>query len=103
MREYAKPVLIVASSDMSHYESRASATRKDRMALDQLLGLAPKRLYDTVLGNAITMCGIMPATIALAAAMELGATKAELIRYTDSGEASGDTDQVVGYAGVVIS
>jgi hypothetical protein len=49
------------------------------------------------------MCGIMPTTIALIAALRLGATQARLIRYTDSGEASGDTNQVVGYAGFVIS
>jgi AmmeMemoRadiSam system protein B len=60
-------------------------------------------LYNTVLGNRITMCGIMPATIALIAALRLGATQARLVRYTDSGEASGDTNQVVGYAGFVIS
>ncbi|MBU4177492.1 MAG: AmmeMemoRadiSam system protein B, partial [Proteobacteria bacterium] len=63
----------------------------------------PEGLYNTVLRKGITMCGIMPATIALVAALRLGATQARLVRYTDSGEASGDTSQVVGYAGLVIS
>ena len=103
IRKYTKPVLIVASSDMTHYESRAVASAKDRLAIDQIEKLDPDGLYHTVLGKGISMCGIMPATIALTAAIDLGASKAELIRYTDSGEASGDTDQVVGYAGVVIS
>lgn len=103
IRAYAKPVLIVASTDMTHYESRSVAATKDRKAIDQVLALDPAGLYNTVIGNRITMCGIMPTTIALIAAMELGATKAELVRYTDSGEASGDTNQVVGYAGFVVS
>ena len=103
IRAYAKPVLIVASTDMTHYESRASASAKDKKAIDRVLALDPTSLYNTVLGNRITMCGIMPTTIALIAALELGATRAELVRYTDSGETSGDTDQVVGYAGFVVS
>lgn len=98
-----RPVLIVASSDMSHYESRQQASRKDRMAIERILALDPEGLYSTVLGQDISMCGVVPATIALLAALELGATQAELVRYTDSGEASGDTSQVVGYAGLIIS
>lgn len=98
-----KPVLMVASSDMSHYESRQQASRKDHMAIDRILAMDPEGLYNTVLGQHISMCGIMPTTIALLAALELGASKAELVRYTDSGEASGDTSQVVGYAGLIIS
>ena len=103
IREFADPVLLVASTDMTHYESRQSASAKDHQALERIQALDPKGLYDTVLGNRISMCGLMPTTIVLLAAMELGATQADLVRYTDSGEASGDTDQVVGYAGLVIS
>jgi len=103
IEQYNRPVLIVASSDMTHYESRESATAKDSLAIQRIEALDPEGLYNTVLGNRITMCGIMPATIALIAALRLGATQARLIRYTDSGEASGDTNQVVGYAGFVIS
>ena len=103
IEQYGKPVLIVASSDMTHYESRESATAKDSLAMQRIKALDPEGLYNTVLGNRISMCGIMPATIALVAALRLGATQARLVRYTDSGEASGDTNQVVGYAGFVIS
>jgi hypothetical protein len=71
--------------------------------MERIEALDPEGLYNTVLGNRISMCGIMPTTIALIAALRLGATQARLIRYTDSGEASGDTNQVVGYAGFVIS
>ncbi len=103
IKNYGKPVLIVASTDMTHYESRESASSKDSMALERIEVLDPEGLYNTVVGNRISMCGIMPTTIALVASLSLGAKKAELIRYTDSGETSGDTDKVVGYAGLVIS
>lgn len=103
IREYGKPVLMLASTDMSHYESRQDAARKDHQAIDRIVAMDPQGLYATVLGQHITMCGVMPTTITLIAAMELGATRADLVRYTDSGEASGDTDQVVGYAGLIIA
>ena len=103
VKNHGKPVLIVASTDMTHYESRQSASSKDSMALERIKVLDPEGLYNTVVGNRISMCGIMPTTVALVAALALSAKKAELIRYTDSGETSGDTDKVVGYAGLVIS
>jgi AmmeMemoRadiSam system protein B len=88
---------------MTHYETRQSASTKDSLALERIQALDPEGLYNTVVGKRISMCGIMPTTVTLVAALELGAQKAELIRYTDSGERSGDTDHVVGYAGLVIS
>jgi len=96
-------ILIVASSDMTHYESRSAAEKKDHYALKKLTDMNPDLLYSSVIGHHISMCGIIPVTAALIIALELGATKTELIRYTDSGETTGDTDQVVGYAGVLIS
>ena len=103
VRELARPVLIVASTDMTHYESRESASRKDKQALANIQEIDPEALYNTVLGMNISMCGVIPTTIALAAASELGARECELVCYSDSGETSGDIDQVVGYAGLVIS
>ncbi len=101
--QYGKPVLMLASSDMSHFESRENTVKKDTLALEQLTALNPKGLFQTVRGNRISMCGVIPVTVVLLAALRLGANKAEVIRYIDSGEVSGDTDQVVGYAGAVIS
>lgn len=103
IKEYERPVLLVASTDMTHYESRQEAGRKDRLALERINALDPRGLYDTVVDNRISMCGFMPTTIVLLAAVELGASHAELVRYTDSGEASGDISQVVGYAGIIVS
>lgn len=102
IKQYPHPVLIVASTDMTHYESRQEAGRKDRMALEYVKKLDPRGLYETVMANRISMCGVLPTTITLVAARELGARRARLVRYTDSGESSGDTAQVVGYAGLII-
>ncbi len=95
-------VLIVASSDMSHYERAAAAKEKDYKAIHQMLNLDPQGLFRTIKDYGITMCGYGPAVAMLTAAKTLGATKAELIKYANSGEVSGDYDQVVGYAGIVI-
>ncbi len=101
--ESDKEVLLVASSDMTHYESRKAAGQKDRLALDRIEKLDANGLYRTVMDHRISMCGVIPVTIALLAAVQLGAKEARVLTYTDSGEISGDTDQVVGYAGIVIS
>jgi len=94
--------LVVASSDMNHYESDNVTRVKDQSAIDQILALDPRGLYDTVRGGNISMCGYAPATIMLTAARKMGATKAELIRYATSGDVSGDLDMVVGYAGIAV-
>ncbi len=98
-----KDVLLLASTDMTHYEPREMAESKDRYVLKKLSKMDPNNLYCSVTGHGISMCGIMPVTVALITAIELGATQTELIRYTDSGEITGDINQVVGYAGVLIS
>jgi MEMO1 family protein len=100
--EAGQPVLVIASSDMNHYESDSVTRVKDRRAIDQLLALDPRGLYDIVHKADISMCGYGPAVAMLTAARKLGATKAELIRYATSGDVSGDRDMVVGYAGVAV-
>lgn len=103
IRDNSKPTLMVASSDMTHYESRQMASIKDKLAIEKIMELDPEGLYHTVSSKNITMCGLIPVTIALVAAMELGAVRAELVCYADSGEISGDIASVVGYAGLIIS
>jgi len=88
--------LIVASSDMSHYEQAAAAKEKDFKAIHQILNLDPEGLYRVVREYGITMCGFGPAVAMLVACKLLGATRAELIEDANSGEVSGDYDQVVG-------
>ena len=102
IKGFKEPVLIVASSDMTHYESDKSAREKDKKAIDKVLALDPEGLLKTVKDYRITMCGVVPATIMLIACKELGAKKAELADYATSAETSGDYDHVVGYAGMII-
>lgn len=97
-----EPALVIASSDMNHYESDSVTRVKDRRAIDQVLALDARGLYDTVREGHISMCGYGPATVMLTAARQMGATQAELIRYATSGEVSGDRDMVVGYAGMAV-
>ncbi len=95
-------VLIVASSDMNHYESDAVTRVKDRKAIDRILALDARGLWETVRKEHISMCGFGPAVIMLTAATHLGATSATLVRYATSGDVSGDFERVVGYAGIVV-
>jgi len=100
-----RPVLplIVASTDMTHYESGESARRKDHLALQRVLALDPEGLYHTVYEQRISMCGVLPTVVMLRAALALGATGAELIAYANSGDVTGDQREVVGYAGVIVT
>jgi AmmeMemoRadiSam system protein B len=102
VREVAYPVVIVASSDMSHFIPDGDARRKDRMAIDRVVALDPEGLFSVVRKEGITMCGYMPAVIMLAAARALGAREARLLKYATSAEVSGDYENVVGYAGVIV-
>jgi MEMO1 family protein len=95
-------VLIVASSDMNHYESDAVTRAKDHRAIERILSLDPRGLYDVVTQQDISMCGFGPAVAMLTAARQLGAKSADLVKYATSGDVSGDRDMVVGYAGVVV-
>ncbi|HKZ71485.1 MAG TPA: AmmeMemoRadiSam system protein B [Nitrospirota bacterium] len=102
IQEAQRDVLIVASSDMTHYESADAAKEKDHKAIEKILALDPAGLHAVVKEYGITMCGFAPAVTMLYAAMDLGATKARLVKYMNSGDTSGDYDQVVGYAGIVV-
>ena len=94
--------LLVASTDMNHYESDVITREKDRHAIDAIEQLDPDRLDTAVTTHHISMCGIAPALAILHAARLLGATSATLVRYATSGDRSGDRARVVGYAGFTI-
>lgn len=100
--ECKDPVTIIASSDMSHYVSDATARSKDEKAINQIKNLDPEGLYNTVREQNISMCGVIPVTTMLFAAKILGATESDLVKYMTSAEVSGDYDYVVGYAGLII-
>jgi len=102
IRSLKEPVLLVASSDMTHYETAKEAAKQDQFAIDKVLAVDPQGLHQTVLEKNISMCGFAPTVAVLTACRELGATSGRLIRYTNSGEASGDYSRVVAYAGMAI-
>jgi len=102
VRAQNERVLIIASSDMNHYENDRITRVKDHKAIEPMLALDPQGLFDVVTNEEISMCGFGPTVAMLTAAKRLGATRAELIKYATSGDVSGDRDMVVGYAGVVI-
>ncbi|MBU4305188.1 MAG: AmmeMemoRadiSam system protein B [Candidatus Omnitrophica bacterium] len=99
---YKKPVLIVASSDMTHYEPLESAKSKDKAAIEAILEMNPQKLLARIREHNITMCGFAPVAVALYAAKKLGAQQARLVDYQTSGDTTGDYSSVVGYAGMVI-
>ena len=100
--QHSDPVLIVASSDMNHYEADAVTRAKDHRAIERILTLDARGLFDVVTQQNISMCGFGPAVAMITAARELGAKSATLVKYATSGEISGNWDMVVGYAGVVV-
>jgi AmmeMemoRadiSam system protein B len=102
IQENPKKILMLASSDMNHYESQERTLKKDQRAIDCILEMNPEKLYRTVHEESITMCGIIPTTCMLIAALKLGATEAQLVKHATSGDVTGDYSGVVGYAGIIV-
>ena len=98
-----EPVLIVASSDMNHFESAEVNKRKDDLAIEHVVAVDPEGLHRVVCEEDISMCGFAPAVAALVCCRDMGARNGQLVRYSHSGEVTGDSDEVVSYAGMVIS
>ena len=103
IKESKQEILILASSDMTHYESLADAKKKDTLAIEEIIAMQPDKLLQTVSEHDISMCGVAPTAVMLYAAKSLGATKAQLISYDTSGTVTGDNKEVVGYAGIIVS
>jgi len=102
VKESGNKAVIIASSDMTHYEAQASAQKKDTQAIEAVLALDEDELLKRVAELDISMCGYAPAVSLIVAAKELGAKGAELVKYQTSGDTSGDYSSVVGYAGIII-
>lgn len=95
-------VMIVASSDMTHYESEEQAKKKDNEAIKAILELDEDKLMERVNKFDISMCGVAPVAAMLTAAKSLGAREAALIKYQTSGDVTQDKKSVVGYAGITV-
>ena len=114
VRRTSRAVVVVASTDMTrcgdYYRhlppagmtAHTFAYQEDRYAIDRMLALDARGLYEVVHQRHITMCGFIPTAVVLLACQELGATAATLVHYMTSGDTSGDLDTVVGYAGLSI-
>jgi len=100
--DWPKPVMLLASTDMTHFESADVAAAKDRLALEHVANVDAAGLYRVVTSHHISMCGVLPTTVMLAAAFELGARRAEIVGYGHSGEVTGDNSDVVAYAGAIV-
>ncbi len=98
----AEPVLLIASSDMNHYENDTVTRVKDHKAIERILVMDAQGLFDVVMNEDISMCGFGPTVVMLTAVRRLGATGTELVRYATSGDVSGDRERVVGYAGILV-
>lgn len=94
-------ILLLTTSDLNHYEDDATTRVKDGKAIEKILAMDARGLYDTCLNEEISMCGLGPTVAMLSALGELGETKAELVQYATSGDISGDFSAVVGYAGII--
>jgi AmmeMemoRadiSam system protein B len=102
VRGWSEPVLLVASSDMNHYEAAAVNAAKDLLALGAVARLDGQALLAVTAEHRVTMCGRVPAAAVLHAARLLGATSADVVHRSHSWEVTGDDDRVVSYAGVIV-
>ncbi|MEQ1353936.1 MAG: AmmeMemoRadiSam system protein B [Candidatus Acidiferrum sp.] len=96
-------VLLLTTSDLNHYEDDATTRVKDGKAIEQLLKMDARGLFDVCRKEDISMCGLGPAVAMLTASQVLKCGKPELVRYATSADTSGDTAAVVGYAGMIFS
>lgn len=103
LRQQQEEVLLLASSDMNHFLDAETTERLDFMAISAMTDFDPSALYQTVVENRISMCGVLPAVVVMHAARELGASSCRLVRYAHSGLVNGDNSRVVGYAGLSIA
>jgi len=101
-QQIANSVILVASTDMTHYEPQKIAEKKDKLAIDKILQLDPEGLLEIVRKEDISMCGSGSTAAVIFAAKKLGAKLAELVLYRTSGDVTGDYSAVVGYAGLTI-
>jgi len=102
VQEYKKRIVIIASSDFTHYEEAKQAEKKDKLAIDAICKLDADTFLDNVSEYDMSICGFAPIVSVITASRVLGAKKGNLVQYTNSGEVSGDFEQVVGYAGILI-
>jgi len=100
-KDLGKDVVIIASTDLNHYEPQDITVKKDKLAIDAILEMNSEKLYKTVEGYDISMCGPGPTMVLVEYANLIGNVEAKLLKHATSGDITGDTSAVVGYASIV--
>ena len=95
-------VLVVVSTDLSHYHDDAFARQMDARTLGAVMQLNAEQVWIENQKRTMEMCGFVPATAAILYAREKGLNKTELLHYGNSGDVTGDKNRVVGYSAVVM-
>jgi len=95
-------VLLVASTDMTHYEPHERAKEKDSKAIAEISSLNVDGLYRVISEDNVSMCGYGPVAAILHACRRARASGAQLLKYATSGDVTGDYSSVVGYAALKI-
>jgi AmmeMemoRadiSam system protein B len=95
-------LVVIASSDLTHYEPHSVAIKKDSSVMEAVIALDEEELYERCERLHCTMCGYGPVAAAMVAAKEMQGNKASLLKYATSGDTSGDLSRVVGYGSIVI-
>ena len=96
-----KKILIVGSSDLSHFHNYNMAKKLDAIVLGYLKDSDAAGLLETLENGTAEACGGGPMAVAMLVARMLGANKAHLLKYANSGDVTGDKSSVVGYAAAV--
>jgi hypothetical protein len=102
-RKLGRNIVFIASSDFNHYEPQEITREKDKILIDAILEMDIEKFYKRIVENNATICGYGPIAAMLEASKEMGANSAELLKYTTSGDVSGDYSSVVGYAAIVVN
>ena len=98
-----KNVMIIGSSDFTHYEPNEFAHEQDLALIEPILEMDVDRFYDVLEKRKVSACGYGAIASTIIACKELGATKGELLKYATSGDVTGDTSSVVGYGSIVFT
>ncbi|HSB83545.1 MAG TPA: AmmeMemoRadiSam system protein B, partial [Nitrosarchaeum sp.] len=98
-----KKVMIIGSSDFTHYETNEFAHEQDTALIEPILKLDVDGFYDVLQKRNVSACGYGAIASTMIACKELGATKGELLKYATSGDIMGDTSSVVGYGSIIFT
>ncbi len=100
--QFDKKIVVIASSDFTHYEPDRIAREKDEYVIEAITELDIGKFYNRIYERNVTACGVGPIAAMMHAAKKLGATQGELVKYATSGDITGDMSSVVGYGGIII-